>query len=236
MSADRSSDRREFLQRLAIGGAALGALPSLLNAATAPSVSPLSAAAMLREPVAQDYDVSWPKKLTGKHKAVFDSPDIDGGLGVLRAGVVPKQYVDAFKLAAGDFTPVLVLRHFGIHLAMNPTYWATYGIGKKFNVKHPLTEQPIDINPALLRESDGVPAMFAELALDKQIARGTIVLGCALAFGDVVDLIANADKLAPAAAESKAKSMLMPGIVMQPSGVFATTLAQEHGCAYVRAT
>ena len=37
-------------------------------------------------------------------------------------------------------------------------------------------------------------------------------------------------------AMAKANSMLIPGIIMQPSGVFATTLAQENGCQYVRAT
>jgi hypothetical protein len=29
---------------------------------------------------------------------------------------------------------------------------------------------------------------------------------------------------------------MFPGVIMQPSGVFATTVAQEQGCVYVRAS
>ena len=153
-----------------------------------------------------------------------------------RAGVVAAQYAQAFKEPASAFSAVIVLRHYGIHLAMNPTYWATYGIGKKFSATHPMTEAPINVNPALLTEADGIPGMLASFSLDKQLKGGTLVLACALAFSDVVDIIATADKLKEDAARAKAKSLLMPGIIMQPSGVFATTLAQENGCVYVRAT
>ena len=52
----------------------------------------------------------------------------------------------------------------------------------------------------------------------------------------MVDAIVKADKIKDDEAAAKAKSMLIPGIIMQPSGVFATTLAQENGCIYVRAT
>ena len=232
-----SSDRREFIQRLTLSGIALGSLPTMLDASPAPlAMNTLSGKALLRGLQDQAMDVSWPKRLTGKHKAVFDSPDIGGGLGVYRAGIVAAQYGQTFKEPASDFSSVIVLRHTGIHLAMNPTYWSTYKIGKKYSATHPMTEKPIDLNPALLTEADGVPGMLAAFSLDKLIKNGTIVLACALAFGDVVDTIAKADKIKEDAAMAKANTMLLPGIIMQPSGVFATTLAQENGCQYVRAT
>lgn len=217
-----SADRRDFLQQLALGGLALGSLPTALRAASRPEVQ------------SQAADVSWTKRVTGKHKAVFDSPDIEGGLGVIRAGVVAAQYNEVFKLAPGDFSTVIVLRHTGIHIAMNPTYWAQYKIGRKYNVEHPWTSKPLDTNPGLLTED--VPPIVAASSMDKQLARGAIVLGCSLAFADVVDIIGTADKLSAADADKKARSMLIPGVIMQPSGVFATTLAQENGCVYVRAT
>src|SRR6188768_202165 len=74
--ADMSSDRREFIQRLTLGGIALGTLPTMLDAAPAPSMNTVSGAALLRGLQDQAMDVTWPKRLTGKHKAVFDSPDI----------------------------------------------------------------------------------------------------------------------------------------------------------------
>ena len=101
---------------------------------------------------------------------------------------------------------------------------------------HPWTGAPLTRSPALLGATDGLPAGLENHALDKQLARGVIVLACALAFQDVVDTIATADALAPAAAATKARMLMLPGVIMQPSGVFASSVAQDNGCVYVRAT
>ncbi len=69
-----------------------------------------------------------------------------------------------------------------------------------------------------------------------QLAREVIVLVRALAFQDVIDTIPTADTLSADAAAGKAHSLTLPGIIMQPSGVFATSVAQDNGCVYVRAT
>jgi hypothetical protein len=236
MSADvpalrtRESDatRRAFLQQLGLTltttGLAVAGAPALLAAESFPHA------------VADDYDMSWTKRVNGKHKAVFDSPDIGGGLGVIRGAVVKKQYMDTFKIPATDFTAVIVLRHDGIALAMNQQFWDAYGIAKANNVKHPWTGEPITKNPATLTPADGLPAMLAGADLASQLKNGAIALACNLAFADMVDLVVKADKLSEADARKKALSMMMPGVIMQPSGVFATTVAQEQGCVYVRAT
>lgn len=230
-------DRRDFLQRLAVTGVALGTLPTALRASVPTDGTDLvPERSLLRVPQPAPTDVSWTKRLTGKHKAVFDCPDIESGYGVLRAGIVATQYADAFKLRPSDFSAVIVLRHTGIALAMEQAYWTEYNIGAAKKVLHPVTEKPTNRNPALLTEADGMPPLLASFALDKAIARGVTVLACALAFGDVVDLIAKTDKGKPEDAEAKARRLLIPGVIMQPSGVFATTLAQESGCVYVRAT
>lgn len=229
MTSNHSANRRDFLHA-AMGGLALSAIPGRAHDARA--VHPVDEIGA----VADEFDMSWTKRLTGRHKAVFDSPDIASGYGVLRAGLVATQYMDAFKLRASDISNVIVLRHDGIVLAMNQTFWDTYKIGETKKVTHPLTEAPITRNPAMLGTSDGVPPAMAAYALDRQMAAGTVVLACALAFRDVVDIIATQDKVSSDAATTRAHSMLIPGIVMQPSGVFATTLAQEKGCVYVRAT
>lgn len=225
---ESDANRRAFLQQLgltlAASGLAITGAPSLLSAATNANVA------------ADDYDMSWTGRLTTKHKAVFDAPDIAGGLGVIRAAVVKKQYMDAFKIPASAFTAVLVLRHDGIALAMNQQFWDTYGIARTKNVKHPWTGEPITKNPATLTPADGLPAMLAGADLASQIKGGAVALACNLAFADMVDVVAKADKLSDDAARAKALTMLMPGVIMQPSGVFATTVAQERGCVYVRAT
>jgi hypothetical protein len=87
-----------------------------------------------------------------------------------------------------------------------------------------------------LDEKDGIPAPFNNGALPKQIARGVITLACNLALQDLVDLVKDADKISDAAARKIALDGLVPGVILQPSGVFACVLAQEAGCAYVKAS
>ncbi len=224
--------RRDFLQQLTLGGVSAALLPMTAHAAWAERAVAASAGAES----AQQYDLTWTRRLTGKYKAVYDSPDIAGGLGVLRAGIVSAQYMLAFNVPASALSPVIVLRHDGIVLAMQQDFWDRYKIGEKHQVMHPWTGAPLTRSPALLGAGDGLPAGLEAHALDKQLARGVIVLACALAFQDIVDTIATADALAKDAAATKARSMMLPGIIMQPSGVFATSVAQDHGCVYVRAT
>jgi hypothetical protein len=78
--------------------------------------------------------------------------------------------------------------------------------------------------------------MFDPLALDQAIARGVVVLVCDLALRDPIGMIAAKDGLAEAEARRAAIALLVPGVIVQPSGVFATVLAQQNGCAYVRAS
>lgn len=230
MSSHPLDARRTFLQQLTVGGLALTGMPQVLRAMESVPASFETSA------TAPPVDMSWTMRVTGKYRGVFDSPDIASGFGVYRAGLVASQYMEVYKVPSSAISNVIVLRHDGIVLAMNQAFWDAYGIGAAKKVTHPYTEAPITKNPALLTEADGIPAPIAEFALHKQLAAKRIVLACSLAFRDVVDLVANADKISAEAAEAKARSMVLPGIIMQPSGVFATMVAQQHGCVYVRAS
>jgi hypothetical protein len=132
---------------------------------------------------------------------------------------------------------VLVLRHNGIQLAMQQAYWDKYGIGKEKNVLHPVTQQGTDRNPALLASSrNEVPAMFDDAALDKFIGRGGLVLACNLALEDVVEAIQKKDSGSSEDARKQAIALMVPGVILQPSGVFAALHAQDAGCKYIRAS
>ncbi len=227
-----SLSRRTLLQQLSASGFAIAAVPASL-----PALERFVRTAGVTDTTAgSDFDVSWTARLTGAHKAVYDCPDIGGGLGILRSGIVASQYVEVLKVPASAVSNVIVLRHDGIMLAMQQAFWDAYGIGAQYGVKHPWTGAALAKNPALLGPADGLPPGIERHTLDHQLRRGVIVLACALAFRDVVDLIASADKITSEAAATKANSLLIPGIIMQPSGVFAANVAQEHGCVFVRAT
>ena len=185
----------------------------------------------------EEWDVSWVKRVTGKYRAVFDVPEIDSGYGVWRASIWGRQYQEVLGAKPNELSAVLVLRHNGIQLAMQQAYWDKYGIGKEKNVMHPVTQQGTDRNPALLASSRGeVPAMFDDAALDRFISRGGIALACNLALQDVVEAIQKKENNSADDARKQAIAFLVPGVILQPSGVFAALHAQDAGCKYLRAS
>ena len=223
--------RRDFLSKVAVNAAVLGAMPLSLD------FSALTAAGATPTSQGQKWDVSWASRVVGKHKAIFDVPEVESGYGVWRATIWGKQYQDVLGVSPKDMTPVLVLRHNGIALAMQQSFWDKYGIGKAKNVLHPITQQPTDKNPALLNSSSGdFPAQFDDMALDKFIARGGIALACNLALQDCVELIKSKDGVNDEEARKQAIGYLVKGVILQPSGVFAAIRAQEAGATYLRAS
>lgn len=222
-------DRREFLERIATG-AMLATFPTsidVLGALRSPSGSA----------TAEEFDLTWVNRVTGKYRAVFDVPEIDSGYGVWRASIWVKQYMDVLKASARDCSPVLVLRHHGIALAMTQAFWDKYGVAKENTVTHPVTQQGTDRNPALLSSSrNEVPAELDDVALDKYIGRGGIALACNLAFDDMIQLVSKKDGTSGDAARKTALAGLVPGVLLQASGVFAALYAQDAGCKYLRAS
>jgi len=233
-----TNDRRIFLKTAGLSAAALASASSVLHAAE-PVTSPLHTAAQELEAWeqtrAESWDISWTKKVTGKHKAMFDVPEIEGGVGIFRAGLWGRQYTEVLKLAPSDLSTVIVIRHAAIPLAMNSAYWATYGVGKELKLKDDKGKKWAMANPMLSTASTDMKNSFSALLLDKQMENGAIVLGCGMAFNQLVATVAKQDKLPPAEAREKAKSFLIPGVILQPSGIFANVMAEEAGCAFVNA-
>lgn len=224
-----TQDRREFLERIATG-AMLATFPTSIDALGA-FHSPAASA------TAEEFDLTWVNRVTGKYRAVFDVPEIDSGYGVWRASIWVKQYMDILKASARDCSPVLVLRHKGIALAMTQSFWDAYGVAKENTVTHPITQQGTDRNPALLSSSrNEVPAEMDDVALDKFIGRGGIALACNLAFDDMIQLVSKKDGTTGDAARKTALAGIVPGVLLQASGVFAALHAQDAGCKYLRAS
>jgi hypothetical protein len=226
--------RRTFFKQASLGAAALTGLPVVAGAAPAPSAGGALdelEAFEVQPPQAETWDITWTKRVTGKHKALFDVPEVAGGVGVSRAAIWGRQYMDTLKVAASDLTTVLSIRHAGVFLLMMQSYWETYEVGKarKLNKEDGSVMQ---YNPVL--PAPGAPG-GGSMMLDEQIRNGAIVLGCNLAFRAVVSLVEKKDGLSNAQAREKAKSFILPGVIMQPSGIFANVLAQEAGCVFIYA-
>ena len=223
-----SPTRRDFLGSTAVNAAALAVLPGTLLASLPRDLAPGADS--------DEWDLSWPAKLTGKYRAVFDCTEPESGYGVWRANAWASQNMSVLKAAPADVTPAIVLRHNAIVLAMQQPFWDKYGIGTRKKVTHPLTLEPTKKNPALLDEKDGIPEPFSSSGLRKQLDRGVVVLACNLALQDCIDLIKSTDKVSEEVARKQAIAYLVPGVILQPSGVFAAVRAQEVGAAYVKAS
>jgi hypothetical protein len=221
--------RRDFLGKVTASAAAFGAMPFALALTSCTAEGSNQAAG--------DFDLTWPSRLTGKYKAVFDMAEIESGYGLWRGNAWVGQYQQFMGAAPADTSLAIILRHNAISLAMDQAFWDKYGLGKAKSVTHPMTQAPTDKNPVLLGADGGVPAPFDAAALPKQQERGVVFLACNLAFTlDCVPRVEAADKVSKEEATKIAKSHILPGILLQPSGVFAATRAQEAGAQYVKAS
>jgi hypothetical protein len=211
------TSRRDFLGVKGVGAA----LPALR--------SPLPPEALTS--VSADWDLSWTRRLTGKHKLVLDAPELEHGIPLVRANVIGHQYVEVFGVRMPDVSRVLVLRHNAIHFAMNDAYWARFKVGTDTGFTG-ADGTPIGFNPVRIPR-DNFPEAFRPLMLEPFQQSGGIVLACNLALThNVVPKYAAAGMSAAAAYEA-AKADMIPGIILQPSGIFAVGVAQEAGAALV---
>lgn len=219
-----STPRREFLERLATGAvfaAGLGALdPETTHAQAAQTT---------------EWDTRWPDRIKGKHRAVFDAPEMEAGFGVLRAVIWRRQYMAALGVDGSDLTAVAVIRHSAIPLAMSQAFWDRYQLGKKLKIKDEETNKITNLNPVLTSD-DQLPPAWKGLNLDGFFATGGIALACDLALGSLISIVAKEDKLERPAARARVVEHLYPGVILQPSGVFAVIRAQEAGCHYIRSS
>lgn len=213
--------RRDFLDRLVIGG--LGAGGVALGLAAFPE------ALAAESPPGQgsEWDQSWLARLNGRVRAVFDVPEIDRGYGVWRASVWSRQFEALRGIPAAQLSTALVLRHNAIVLAMTQEFWDRYGLASP-RVEHPLTGAVIARNPALLGAADGLEEPYASFALPQFIARGNPVLACDAALRlQLVPLVMAKDGVPADEARTRAIAGLVQGVILQPSGIFAALVAQQ---------
>jgi hypothetical protein len=218
---DSSADRRAFLGRLAAAGLA-ASLPTTAHG------SPERGA-----PPAGEWDDEWTQRVrAAKHRAVFDAPDPADGLALTQAWIYQQGYQDALGAPPADLARVVVMRHHGVVVAFGDAMWAKYGIGEWQKIDDPATGKPAVRNPWATPWSGGqAGTSMAELR-----ATGTIFLACSLALNRRADQLANRAGADPAAVRAELRSNLVPGVILQPSGVYATARAQEMGCVFMRST
>ena len=230
------SARRHFLSQFGAASLAGLATPSLLSALPAPPPSPrFGTLDDHPAPITETWDMSWTARVSGKYRAVFDSPEIGEGGALVRAVAWCDMYKEVYGSERSEMSPVVVIRHAAIDLVMNDAYWATYEVGKENKLRNEKGKKWVTHNP-LSAESRPEDEKARKYTLQSFIASGGIVLGCGWAFRFAASRIAKREKLEPAEARKRAVDQMIPGVILQPNGIFACLRAQEAGCHYVLAS
>ena len=189
-----------------------------------------------RSPVSDDWDMSWVEKISGDARAVFDVPTPGEGESVWRAVRWREDYQKVYGSKPGESTAVLVIRHEAIPLIMDNDYWKRFDVGKKLGIKDSGTKKWAIANPVSPKH-DGALTDDDRNTLQYFMAHGGIVLACYIAFsGRVAWDFAKSDKLDRGQVEERAREHILPGVILQPSGIFAALRAQQAGCAYILAS
>jgi hypothetical protein len=194
-------------------------------------------------PQATQWDNSWFGKLTAKHKAVFDSPEVEDGLALSQATSYIRGMRDAIGAGVDDVQAVIVIRHHAVPMALNDAMWAKYQIGKEKKVKDEATKDFAVKNPFLAPPassgSSARPAPSADRpqpTLTWLNAHGHILLGCDLAMRRLAGEMATIAKADRNVVYEEFKANLVPGLLLQPNGIYACHRAQEAGCTFLRST
>jgi hypothetical protein len=180
------------------------------------------ATATARAQPAQSDGPDWPGTLKGRHRQVFDVYDINEGF--------PLGFANNFLTPNESATAVLIFRHKGLPYALNSAMWEKYKVGETFKISDPETKAPAVKNP-YFQPKPGV-LNNADMALDRLIAKGTVIGACAVAMrGQSRRLAANAG-VSPDDALKEWTANLIPGVTVIPSGTWGVNRAQEAGCTY----
>ena len=87
-----------------------------------------------------------------------------------------------------------------------------------------------------IQASDKFAAILGEGGLDALIGRGVTVLCCNLALMRFAGQLAKEANISQDEARAQVAASVVPGVIRQPSGIFAVSRAQEAGCHFIRST
>lgn len=222
------TDRREFLETLALGSmvVAVGACATAAPAAQTPL--PAAPPAVNEGP----WDSTWLDQLRAKHKQIFDvSAYADGG-GLFYAKNYFNAHRDAFGTTFPDVQAVLGIHGDAYPVVFSDAIWARYDFGRRVKATDPRTGKPA-LRNVLWQPREG-EEMY-EYSVNALQPRGAKFILCNNVLRFVTRTLAQESHATYAATRSELIAGLLPGVTVVPAMVVALGLAQERGCAYVYA-
>ena len=225
----KNKDRREFLAQVVTTAAVVAGTGCAAPLAAASSGSSLETA---------PFDDRWTRRLSAaKHRAVFDSPGIDDGLALVHATFYRQGYQEQLGLGASDVIPVVVFRHLGTSMAFNDALWAKYALGERSKVTDPATGKDALRNPFIrVAKDEKNPAVPADASIEALLANGAVLLVCNKATMRLAGQVAAKFNKPVDDVRAEFRASVVPGVLLQPSGVYAVLRAQDAGCSFLKST
>jgi intracellular sulfur oxidation DsrE/DsrF family protein len=168
---------------------------------------------------------AWFAKMNGKHRAVFDAPESNNGLPV----IWPKIYIMTTEgtYPGEKATPMVILRHEALPLALQDSLWAKYKLGEQFNIK--MGDAPATKSP--YASITGLP--IPGLGVVELLKAGVLIGACDVAMQVYSTAAAQKMNMDAKAVKAEWIAGMIPGIQLVPSGVMAVARAQELGAQYI---
>jgi intracellular sulfur oxidation DsrE/DsrF family protein len=210
-----NTPRRGFLGRVAAAAAMTGVsgiLPKSLMGETLPSS------------VTDAQLEAWFKRLTGKHRIVFDGSMPNDGF----PAIWPRVYLNTMEATypGEGASAMVILRHEGLPLSMQDSLWAKYKLGEMFKVNDGAVPATRNVYASIT--SLPLPG----LGITELMKAGVLVGACDVALTVYSSMAAQKMKMDAAAVKKEWVAGLLPGVQVVPSGVFAVARAQEYECKY----
>jgi hypothetical protein len=225
-SSNSGSDRRDFLKQVATAGVI----------ASAGALAPFARANAEQPPHEAPFDDSWTLKVkAAKYKAVFDSPGLDDGLALSHATFYAQGYMEQLDAKIPEMGLVVVLRHLGTALALNDKLWEKYELGEHTKIKDRATDAFAKRN-LVARKDERSNLVNPEASIESLIASGVVILACNKAGRNLAANMAKKFNRDVEEVRTEFREGLLPGVLWQPSGIYATHRAQEVGCTFIKST
>ncbi len=229
MNDPKNKDRREFLAQVVTAAAVV---------AGTGCATPLAAASGSTLSPSAPFDDSWTRRVSAaKYRAVFDSPGVDEGLALVHASFYRQGYQEQLGLGPNDVIPVVVFRHVGTAMAFNDALWSKYALGERSKVTDPATGKDALRNPFIRVGKDEKNAMVpADASIEALLASGGVALVCNKATMRLAGQIAAKFSKPVEEVRAEFRAALVPGVLLQPSGIYAVLRAQDVGCGFLKST
>ncbi len=229
MTKPKIRDRREFITQVVTATAVL---------AGAGCAAPLAAASSASASQLAPFDDSWTRRVAeAKQRAVFDSPGIDDGLALVHATFFRQGYQEQLGLPGSEVIPVVVFRHLSTTMGFNDALWSKYALGERSKVIDPATGKDALRNPFIRVGKDEKNGIVpADASIEALLASGAVILVCNKATMRLAGQVATKFGKPVEDVRAEFRASVVPGIQLQPSGIYAVLRAQDVGCAFIKST